>query len=233
MTTKSYLRISLLLITFGLLISCSNSNDWNRRGLNGKIKTYLERTYEAEKKFGEWGNGDIEYYGHNRVSFDSDGNYQYVEYFNENNELSGKLIPNRENGDLIEEAYYDKDGELNSKRKIIHNSKDELESIFYNEDGEITAQGKTYYANDRVIKLQYQTFEDNEVKEEYTVVFEYDKDGNMASQKQMDKKGEITHFLKFKYLAFDENKNWTKRLDYDSEEGEEPKNIVIREYKYY
>ena len=43
----------------------------------------------------------------------------------------------------------------------------------------------------------------------------------------------ITYFLKYEYLSFDENKNWTKRLDYDSEEGKEPENIVIREYEYY
>ena len=79
----------------------------------------------------------------------------------------------------------------------------------------------------------YQTFEENKVKEEYTVVFEYDKDGNLVSQKRTDKKGEIAYFFKFEYLAFDENKNWTKRLDYDSEEREEPKKIVIREYEYY
>lgn len=29
------------------------------------------------------------------------------------------------------------------------------------------------------------------------------------------------------------NNNWTKRLGYDSEEGEEPENIFIREYEYY
>lgn len=233
MPTKNYFKISLLLITFGLLTSCYNSNDWNKFGLNGKIKTYLERNYEAEKKFGVWENGDIEYYGNMRVSFDSDGNLQWVEHLDHNNELSGKNIPKRENGDIIEQAYYDKDGELNRKTKIIHNSKDELEFIEYNKDGEKFTKGKMYFTNNRVIKQQYQTFEDNEVKEEYIVVFEYDKDGNLVSQKQTDKKGGITYFLKFEYLAFDENKNWTKRLNYDSEESEEPENIVIREYEYY
>lgn len=233
MTTKNYFKIPMLLITIGLLTSCSNNNDWNRFGLNGKVKTYLERYYEAEKRFGEWENGDIEYYGHNRISFDSEGNYQWIEYLDDDNELSAKLIPKRENGEVIEEAYYDEDGELISKTKIIHNSKDELEFIAYDKDGEKTIQGKSYFANNRIIKQQYQTFEDNKVKEEYAVVFEYDKDGNLVSQKQTDKKGEITYFLKFEYLAFDENKNWTKRLNYDSEEGEEPENIVTREYEYY
>lgn len=233
MTTKNYFKIPVILIIIGFLSSCSNNNDWNRFGLNGKIKTYLERYYEAEKKFGEWENGDIEYYGHNRVFFDSEGNYQWIEYLDDDNELSGKLIPKRENEDIIEEVHYDEDGKLNRKTKIIHNSKDELEFIAYNEEGEKTTQGKSYFANNRIIKQQYQTFEDNKVKEEYTVVFEYDKDGNLVSQKQTDTKGEITYFLKFEYLAFDENKNWTKRLDYDSEEGAEPENIVIREYEYY
>lgn len=233
MTTKNYLKISVILIIISFLTSCSYINDWNRSGLNGKVKTCLERHYKAEKKFGEWENGDIEFYGHNRVSFDSEGNYQWIEYLDDDNELSGKLIPKRENGDAIEEAYYDEDGELFSKTKIIHNSKDDLEFISYNEDGEKITQGKSYFANNRVIKQQYQTFEDNKVKEEFTVVFEYDKDGNLTSQKQTDKKGEITYFLKFEYLDFDENKNWTKRLNYNSEEGAEPTIIVIREYEYY
>jgi len=233
MTTKNYFKISLLLVTFIILTSCSNSNDWNRFRLNGKIKTYSERNYEAEKMFGEWENGDIEYYGHYRVSFDSEGNYQWIEYLDDDNELSGKLIPKRENGVIIEEAYYNEDGDLISKTKIIHNSKDELEFIVYNKDGEKITQEKSYFANNRFIKHQYQTFEDNKAKEEYTVVFEYDKDGNLVSEKQTDIKGEITYFLKFEYLAFDENKNWTKRLNYDSKKGEEPENIVIREYEYY
>ena len=233
MTTKNYFKIPLLLMTIAILTSCSNNSDWNRFGLNGKIKTYLERKYEAEKKFGEWENGDIKYYGHYRVSFDSEGNCQWIEYLDEDNELSGKLIPQIENGKLIEESYYDEDGELIKKTKVIHNSKDELELIAFNEDGEKTSQEKLYFANNRVIKQEYQTFEDDKVKEEYSVVFEYDKNGHLISQKQTDRKGEITYFLKFKYIDFDEKNNWTKRLEYDSEEGEKPENIVIREYEYY
>lgn len=233
MRTKNYFKIALLIITIGILTSCTNNNDWNTFGLKGQIKIYIERNYEAEKKFGEWGKGDIEYYGHNRCSFDSKGNYQWIEYLDEDYELSGKLIPKRENGDVIEESYYDKDGKLISKTKIIHKSKGELEYIGYDKDGEKTTQGKSNFANNRIIKQQYQKFEDNNVKEEYTIVYEYDKDRNLVSQIQTDKKGEITYSLKIEYLAFDENKNWTKRLIYDSEKGEEPENIVTREYEYY
>jgi len=234
MTTKSYFKIPMLLITIGLLTSCSKNNDWNRYGLNGKVKTCLGRYYEAEKRFGEWTNGDIDYYSDDsRIYFDNEGNYQWIEYLDDDNELSAKLIPKRENGQVIEEAYYDEYGELIYKTEIIHNSKDELEFIQYDKDGEKTKQGKLYFANNRAIKQQYQIFEDNKVKEEFSLVFEYDKDGNLVSQKVIDKNGEIDYFLKFEYLAFDENKNWTKRLIYDSEKGKEPKNIEIREYEYY
>jgi len=170
MTTKNYFIIPVLLITIGLLTSCSNNNDWNRFGLNGKIKTYLERNYEAEMKFGEWETGDIEYYGHNRVSFDSVGNYQWIEYLNEDNELSRKLIPKRENGDVIEEACYDDDGALIGKSKIIRNSRAELEFTSYGEDGEKNTQGKSYFANNRVIKQHYLLPENrNTVKMEISV----------------------------------------------------------------
>ncbi len=233
MTTKNYFKIPLLLMTIAILTSCSNNSDWNRFGLNGKVKTYLERKYEAEKKFGEWENGDREDYGNNRIFFDIEGNYQCAEYLDKDNGLLGKFIPQRENGEIIEEIYYNKDGKLINKIKNIHNSKDEFEFIVFNKDGEKTTQGKYYFVNNRCVKKEVQTFEEDKVKEEYSVVAEYDKKGHQISEKHTDKKGEITYFMKFKYIDFDKNNNWTKRFGYGSEEGEEPENIFIREYEYY
>jgi len=233
MTTKNYFKIAMLLIVIGVLASCSNNNGWNRLGLHGKVKTYLERYYKAEMKFGEWTNGDIEYYGHNRVSFDSEGNCQWIEFLDDDNELSSKTISKIESGEIVGEAHYDEYGDLISKTEIISNSKDESELIEYDKDGEKIAHVTIYFANNRVIKKQYQTFEDNKVKKEYVNVWEYDKDGNLASVKEIDKNGKILHFSRFEYLAFDELKNWTKRLVYDSENSKEPKYVVIREYEYY
>lgn len=216
-----------------MLASCSNNNGWNRFGLHGKVKTYLERQYKAEKKFGEWTNGDIEYYGHNRVSFDSEGNCQWIEYLDNDNELSSKTISKIENGEIVGEALYDSYGDLISTTEIISNSKDESELIEYDKDGKKTIQAKSYFENNRLIKQQCLVFKDNKVTKEYTVVFEYDKDGNTLSQKAIDKNGKILSFFRFEYLAFDEHKNWTKRLVYDSEKSKEPKTIDIREYEYY
>jgi len=231
MTSKNYLRIPLLLLTIGLLTSCSSNNDWKKQGLNGKVKTFLELLYKPEKKFGEWDKGIYYSSGHRRLSFDNKGNLQLVEYLDKYNDLDGKVIFKRENGAVIEQEYYDSDGELTSKTKYISNSKDEREYITYNKDGEKIQYGKSYFENSRIIKVQTQLFEDK-VEEEVTFL-EYDQDGNLLREKSTDKKGEITYFRKYEYLAFDDHKNWTKRLIYVSEESEEPLTLEIREYKYY
>lgn len=70
MTSKNYLRIPLLLLTIGLLTSCSSNKDWKKQGLNGKVKTFLELLYKPEKKFGEWDKGIYYSSGHRRLSFD-------------------------------------------------------------------------------------------------------------------------------------------------------------------
>lgn len=233
MTTKNYLQIFFLFGIIGLMTSCSKNSDWNRFGLRGNVKTYLEKHYEPEMKFGEWENGDIEYSGHNKVSFDEEGNYQWIEYLDDDLELSGKLIPKRENGEVIEGSYYDEEGKLYNKSKITYNSSNELEFVVYDKNGEKTSQGKSLFKNNRIYSQEYQTFEDGKIENEYKTTFEYDKNENLISQKQTNKKGEISFFTKFKYLSFDNNNNWTKRLDYDPENEEEPKTIVIREYEYY
>lgn len=235
MITNNYLKIPILLITIGLLTSCSydnDLNDWKLDGLNGKVKSFLQLNYKAEKKFGEWDKGDINDYGHLRVSFDNDGNYQLIEDLNENNGLMHKRIFKRENGVLIGYDTYLTDGELRSKLKYIHKSKDEKEYIIYNYDGKKIGQGKLYYANNRLIKELYQRVIDDKIEKEYTTVWEYDQDDILVSHKT-DLKGEIIDNCKYECVAFDEHNNWTKRLCYHSKESEEPEYIQIREYKYY
>lgn len=123
MTTKNYFKVPLLLITIAILSSCSNNSDWNKFRLNGKVKTYLEKKYKAEKKFGEWQNGDIEYSGHNRVFFDSDGSYQWTECLDKDNKLLAKFVSQKENCKVIEESYYGQDGKLISKKNLLTNQK--------------------------------------------------------------------------------------------------------------
>ena len=232
MLNKNYFIIPLL-IAVGIFTSCSSNNDWDRYGIKGEVKTFLEKNYDAEMGLEGWEKGNIKHYGYNKVLFDKNGNYKWLEYRDDGNGLSGKLIPKREKEKVIEESYYNEGGELISKTTIIHNFNDELDFTVFDSDGEKTSQGKSFFKNNRISKQEYQTFEDNKIKNEYSIVFEYDKEGNLISQKQIDKKGETTYFFRYKYISFDDNNNWTKRLDYNSQEGEAPNKITIREYEYY
>jgi hypothetical protein len=233
MKTKKYLIIPILIAVLVILNSCSNNNDLNKFGLNGRVKTYLERHYETETKFGDWEIVKIKDYGHIRMSFDSDGNYEWIEYLDKDSKLSRKLIPKRKNGKIIEESHYNKKGELINVIKIIHHSNVEQEFITYNESGEKESRGKVFLKNGKVIKQESQILEKKNVKKEHTIAYKYDKNGNLICKKGLNKNAEIQYFFKFNYLAFDNYNNWTKRLDYSSEEGEKPNKIVIREYEYH
>lgn len=216
--------------------SCKNSiNDWDRFALNGKVKTIIERIYEVEKKFGEWEIGDHVLGADSRISFDNLGNRRWIEYFDFDDYLTGKLIFKREDRDKIEEAFYDKNGKLVdfSRREILHNSKNELEYVIYDGVGEKISQGKSFYKKNRLVKDIHQTFENNEVKEETMDVREYDKYGNLVSRKIVDAKGKVISFSKYEYLDFDKKKNWTKKFVYFSEKDQEPCYVLIREYEYY
>jgi hypothetical protein len=220
-----WVMLVFLITTF---ISCSNTNERKNWGFKGNVKSCFERLYEAKKKFGKWENGDIEYYGHNRITFDKKGLYQEIEYYDDDMDLTGKLVAIREKRKLLEEMYYDGDGKLQSKT-IVNNNEFDFES--FDSNGEKTSYGNTIRKNGKIIKI-VQTMIKNGVEDDtYTTLFEYDKDENIISQKRTNKKGEIDFQMKFEYLEFDEKKNWVKRLMY--QDDDKPENIAIREIEYY
>lgn len=220
----------LLVCSVTILMSCSNIDERENFGLNGNVKSCFERLYEVEKKFGKWENGDIEYYGHSRITFDKKGLYQEIEYYDDDMDLTRKLLPVREKGKVLEEIYYDGDGKLQNRTTILHISKNEIDSESFDVDGKKLAHAKTIQENGKAMKTIY-TATRNSEDETYTTLFEYNKDGNLISQKSTNKKGEIVFYLKFEYLEFDKKKNWTKKLTY--EDDDEPINIAIREIEYY
>jgi hypothetical protein len=233
MTNKNILNVFIFLVISGFITSCSKICDWNRFGLKGKVKVYFEKHYKPQMKFGQWENGDVEYFGHNKVSFDSDGNYQWIDYLDSDFKLLGKVIPSREKGEILDESYYDYEGKLFSKTNFTTNSNNELELSGYDKDGNKIFQGKSIFKNGRIHITENQTFKDGKIVNELKITFEYDNDGNLISQKHTNKSGKIMYYTKYKYLSFDKYNNWIKRLDYDSENGKEPKAIEIREYEYY
>lgn len=230
---KTKLKLLALFIALFSILSCSNhQSSLKSFGLNGKVKSCLEKHYSAEKKFGEWQAGDENEYAHNRSGFDQDGNHLWTEYLDNDGKLEAKEKSIYENGELIESEFYYEDGELLSKTKYLKSSENELEFVSYDANGKTKSKGISYFKNGRVIKSSVTIFENDEIKNELTQIFEYDKHNNLIVQKRTDNKGAIQHSAKFEYLTFDNKNNWLKRLEYNFE-SEEPKNIVIREIEYY
>lgn len=219
-----YIKSLVLIVIAGSCTLCFGQNDWTRFGLHGKVKSYLELHYDAIAKMENIETGD------NRATFDKEGIYQCIEYFNFVN--SGKLFPVRENGKLTKEEYYTDNGTLMSTQILTDKSADEIAFTAYTSSGIKMMEGVTFFANNRFSSQKYKVFDGDRVADEFTVVFEYNADGNLISKKQTNSQGTVITF-KYEYLAFDAHKNWTKRLDYESGKGEKPVKTVTREYEYF
>tara|TARA_R110001592_G_scaffold319955_1_gene597786 strand:- start:1254 stop:1937 length:684 start_codon:yes stop_codon:yes gene_type:complete len=226
---KKYFLV-LGIVTTILFSSCSTKNDCNTLwGFNGHVKTSLEKVYDAEEKFGNWENGDINYYGHSLTKFDKNGNYTEINQLDSDGKMTKKTIPIRENGRVIEEITYNKDGKKESLTKIIFINNNETESVSYDNKGNKESSGKIFRENGKNIKSTY-TLEGGD---KIITSWEYDKNGNDISLKTVNQKGEILYYEKYEYLKFDEKNNWTRKLIYKDSDNDNPKNIVIREIKYY
>ena len=233
MKPQNAIQIILVLVTFGLLTSCSSKNDWDTFGLKGKVRTFSAQLYDAESKFGVWKPGNKQSFGHTVISFDRYGNYTSLDYMDENGQLTTKEIPKRENGQLVEANYYDGDGALISRSKVTHLSDEETKFVGYDATGEKSSAGTFYFRDGRMVKQLLQIFSDGEISQELTNEMTYNEEGNLISQKQTDQNGEIVFHLRFEYLDPDDQQNWTKKLQYNAEKEGEPENITIFEYEYY
>jgi len=232
MKTKKYTKILLLITAFGILTSCARKTDWDLYALEGKVKTYMESYYEPEMKFGEWVKGKPEKFRNYSVDFNTDGIYTGMDFLDDNNELRERLIAKSENGKLQEELRYGKDGEYIGETKFNYMSDSKLEFTSYDKNGEIIAQGTSFLENDKVIRRDYKVIDDGKVSFEFRMQFEYNEKGDIKSMREETEDGEVKKYA-HKYLEFDDQNNWIKRLDYVDDISETPDKIIIRSYEYY
>ena len=101
MILKKYSKYFYLTLALSLFISCSKVTDWQKFGVKKEVKNYTENYYDPVLKNKKWEKGKKSLFGHNRVSFDKDGNYQLIEYFTPEDQISGKVMPKREEGKVI------------------------------------------------------------------------------------------------------------------------------------
>lgn len=231
---KQYLKKALLSLSVIALIGCTNSSktDWALYELNGKVKTYTENYYKAVEKFGEWQAGNPEDYRNYRVNFSADGMYKQMDFLDKENTLRQRMVPKHKDGKVTEELMYDEEGELQSKTVYNHISDTKFEFTSYDIHGKETAKGECFLKDDRVIRRDYKILDNGRVLQEIRIKFNFNAEGLPSSLEQTNPDGTVSKNA-FKYIEFDDQNNWTKRLDYASEDSKTPDMIVIRTYEYY
>lgn len=228
-TKITYILFSLAATT---LMSCSKVTDWDKFGVKHEVREYSEKHYLPVKKDGNWEKGEIAFFGHHKVSFDEDGNYLRMKYFDDTDKFAGEVVPKRQDDKVIEESFYFRDGTLLNKTAIKHVSDNIQSYIVYDGQGKKTSEGKFLSKDSKITRQKFKELEGKEFKE-YLTTFTYDNKGNITSRKQVDNDGKVISFTRYEYLLYDVRDNWVKKLEYSSEDASEPDKLIERTYEYY
>lgn len=214
-----------------LITSCSSKGGLNEYELKGNVKNYFEQIYDAEHMFGKWEKGRKHYSGHEKAHFDKNGLYLETEIYNDDMALSGKIIPIRDDkGRIVElHTYHSSDGDAETMTKELYNyvSKEKIEHVFYTFGDEKVFQWDIMLKNGKPSKRVETNVYDND---ELTMIYEYDKKGNLVYENYLDKEGNIAAYMKYDYLDFDAKGNWTEMMIY---ENDKPLEVRTRAIEYY
>ncbi|MCH2194300.1 hypothetical protein [Kordia sp.] len=107
-----------------------------------------------------------------------------------------------------------------------------VEFTTYNPKGEEVGAGKTFLKNGKLVRRDHKTFTNGKVTYEFRVKFQYDENGQVHTIQETNEDGEVKKYT-YKYLEFDDQNNWIKRLDYVDDISETPQKLVTRTYTYY
>lgn len=241
---KNPLFLILIICT---LISCnSNNNDLNKLGLKGKIKSYTEETYKplinsdeidlnALSKHKDCNFEKIEKQKNLRQDqikqmFDENGNFTRKLHFDVNGKLSYKSIVTKQHNGIVVTKKYNNKNELLTKTISTYHSDGNEEHITYDNGNEIMTIQKCF-RDDK--KLETNFFLKDQKTLIGNILIEFNNDNQISKIKVLGKNSIIVENTECEYTKFDENNNWTKRIDYDMTNGKMVEKIVVRKYEYY
>ncbi|MDD3079938.1 MAG: hypothetical protein PHH37_12665 [Paludibacter sp.] len=230
--TKIYWKLFIIIVIVGLFSSCSKCDDRTRIGFNGKVKVCLIRGYEPIKQFDEWDAGTIKSSGHIRMFFDEAGNEYKEELVDGNNQLHYKILSQHDEKNIRHDVGYDEKDSIIFKRTLSF-SKNKLVFSIFDNDGQKKFVDTVFYKKNKLKKEISIALKNNSIIDAKITMYEYDKNNNIISEKQIKPSGEISFYTKYKYIEFDEKNNWTKRLDFDGKNPEKPELVETRVFKYY
>ena len=227
-------HISSLLILIVLLSACSSPSNWDRFGLKGEVRTYQERSYPAQHKFGKWEPEDTSPFQREVAKFNEQGQLEEFESFYKPD--ISIMIPTFEGGVIVKESYYDEEGELMYELRYISSSPSTLEYEIYEKSGRKTGGGKYFLKNNRIVKRKSWSYRGEEMVEgPFTIHIEYDQNNHMLSVKSFNREEDekLEPDVLYEHLEYDSKGNWTKRLARHPGSAEIEPTITIREIEYY
>lgn len=230
-----------LILSFIILLGCSSKIKTGEQSLSLELynlKGNIE--YISDKKIPsvltkEWktvpdSNSSISI---QNKYFDKEGLLTEFKYFDKDSLLMLKSeIIKSKTGKYQGSKDFNKNENQTKQTKIILSTRDILETETYaQESGNLISKSKTEYENN-LVKKQCLEFISQGHKSEY--IYKRDNEGNEIEISMIvefgDQKIENKSFVQ--YLDFDKYGNWTKRIDYDKESGNECL-LTIRIIKYY
>ncbi|MFK7750623.1 MAG: hypothetical protein AB8B65_19690 [Kordia sp.] len=233
MKRKKYSLLLTVFILFMLTISCSKMMSLDMYGLHGNVKTFVEQQYEVVLVDGEWKQGKMKLGYHYKAFFDTNGNPEMRQAMDNKDSIMQKVIVKTEGNQLVEEVKYDAAGNLTGTTFFDRRVGDQQKFTDIGIDGEKKLMGKFWYKNGRVIKHSMQFFEEGKKRREQITLYEYDMKGNFKRRIDEGVIGGKSIIETYRYLEFDDQDNWTKRLNYTGAGRKKPNKISIRTYEYY
>ena len=228
--------IPLLLIP--LLFACSSPlpiDDRGKFGLTGNVQSFSEQRHGVKRFPSEntWDIDQLTLYGHQKVEFDEEGRQLGMEMRDRNNQVTSKMEMRYENGKLTEQLFYTPEGTLTGNAKYLELTPEKVRWESYDSEGNVYNKGTSYFENGQMVKQEFTAYTSPTSARILTTVFSYDEDGQLILQKQEDSTGEFRSVSRFEYVEYDDQGNWTKRLNYDSETSTMPAAVTIRTITYY
>ncbi len=226
------MKLFLLSLFSISLISCSIDSELESWGLRGRVKSVFEQTYEVENKFGQWEQGSLIDYARNyKATFDNKGLYVGTEYYHGDMDMFMKIIPVRKNGNIIGLTTYDRVGKLESRTKIHYLSKNEKVIEEFDAGNNKIRYSKFSLKSGKTVKIVETTFKDGRKNEVYTIFRDYDRKGNLISERVNTEEGKTIREYRFEHLEFDHKGNWVKMIVFANKVN--PESILIRDIEYY
>lgn len=197
------------MVVLSLLVSCSGgTNDLDRSGLKGKVKSIAEHQFDATAKDGKWIAGEASLYGHRILNYNREGFYVGSIALTQQGDTIGHTTCRREDGHMVEEVFHSSMGSSQS-RTLLEWISDEEENFEVWEGEQLQAEGANFFDSKGRILKQVRVVNNREV----VYQFIYEKDLLVANYEE-EVSGERTRAQQYDYQEFDEKGNWTLQLVY-------------------